>query len=248
MAVSPASGAAIARNLTEVHERIAAAARHAARDPQAVRLVVVTKGRSADEIRAVYMAGARAFGENRVEEGLPKIAALRDLVEVGWHMIGHVQSRKARQVAPAFAWMHSVDRLKIARLLDQAVVTAAVRLKVFLECNVSGEESKTGWLLADRSRWEAVLPEFEQIARLPGLDVRGLMTMAPWTPRMEQARPVFATLRELQSFVCTRLGVGWSELSMGMTDDFEVAVEEGATSVRIGRAVFEGVRPPAAAL
>ncbi len=248
MRAGPASGEAIARRLGEVRERIGAAAGRAGRDPGAVRIVVVTKGRSPDEVRGAQGAGARDFGENRVEEGLPKIAALRDLPAVDWHMIGHIQSRKARQVVPGFAWVHSVDRLKVARLLDQAAARAGTRVKVFLECNVSGEESKTGWPLVERSRWETILPEFEQIARLPGLEVRGLMTMAPWGRQAEQARPVFAALRELQSLACARLGVDWAELSMGMTDDFEVAVEEGATMVRIGRAVFEGLSPTAAAL
>ncbi len=238
----------IARNLVEVQDRIAAAAKRAGREPRAVRLVVVTKGRSVDEIRAAQSAGARDFGENRVEEGLTKIDALRDLAEVTWHMIGHVQSRKAKQVVPDFAWVHSVDRLKIARLLDQAAGAAGVRLKVFLECNVTGEMSKTGWLLAERNRWEAVLAEFERILRLAGLEVRGLMTMAPWGLTAEQVRPAFARLAELQAFARARLGVEWAELSMGMTDDFEVGVEEGATTVRIGRAIFEGARPAGAAI
>ncbi len=245
MSAPGTSATRIESNLAEVKDRIAAAARRAGRDPQQVRLVVVSKGRPPEEIRIAHQAGARAFGENRVEEGLPKIEGLADLSEVEWHMVGHVQSRKARQVVPAFAWVHSLDRLKIARLLDQGAGQAGQRLKVFLECNVSGEEAKSGWRLVDRKAWEAILPELEQVARLTSLNVRGLMTMAPWGSAAGQARPVFAALRELLSFVCARLGVSWSELSMGMTDDFETAIEEGATCVRIGRAVFEGFRSPA---
>lgn len=231
----------IGRNLAAVRGRIEQAAGRAGRDPASVRLVVVTKGRPIEQIRAAYDAGARDLGENRVEEGRPKIASLGELGSAVWHMVGHVQSRKAKEVVPGFAWVHSVDRLKVARLLAQAAVDSGARLRVLLECNVSGEAAKAGWPLAEESTWQAVLPEFADLARLPGLEVCGLMTMAPWSAQVERVRPVFSALRRLLGFVNENLGLGWRELSMGMSDDFEVALEEGATMVRIGRAVFEGM-------
>lgn len=232
----------IAANLERVRARMATAAERSGRSPSAIRLVVVTKGRDAELVRAAYVAGERDFGENRVEEGIPKAAALGDVPDVTWHMIGHIQSRKARQVLPTYGWVHSVDRMKIARLLSRTAEEHGRRLPAFLECNVSGETTKEGWSLSDPSTWPASLPELGQIAGFPGLDIRGLMTMAPWTENREQTRPVFRQLKRLQAFLCTELGVAWAELSMGMTDDYEVAIEEGATAVRIGRAVFE-LRP-----
>jgi pyridoxal phosphate enzyme (YggS family) len=232
------AGRDVAGNLERVRARIAAAARRAGRSPESIRLVAVTKNQPLDLARQAYALGVREFGENRVEEALPRQVALADLTEIRWHMIGHVQSRKARAVAPAFALVHSVDRLKIARALDERASEAGRRLPVLLECNLSGEATKEGWPLARRSSWEAIVSPFEAVCSLPHLEVQGLMTMAPWTERPETARPVFAGLRDLQAFLAARIPGRWIELSMGMTDDFEVAIEEGATIVRIGRAIF----------
>jgi pyridoxal phosphate enzyme (YggS family) len=232
------TGPDVGGNLERVRERIAAAARRAGRSPETIRLVAVTKNQPLDLARLAYALGLREFGENRVEEALPRQAALADLEGIHWHMIGHVQSRKARDVAPAFALVHSVDRIKIARALDERAAEAERRLPVLLECNLSGEASKEGWPLAERSAWEAIVDPFEVVCSLPHLEVQGLMVMAPWTDRPETARPVFAGLRELQVFLAARIPGRWGELSMGMTDDFEVAIEEGATIVRIGRAIF----------
>jgi pyridoxal phosphate enzyme (YggS family) len=232
------AGRDVAGNLERVRERIAAAARRAGRSPETIRLVAVTKNQPLDQARLAYALGLREFGENRVEEALPRQAALADLEGIHWHMIGHVQSRKARDVAPAFALVHSVDRIKIARALDERAAEAGRRLPVLLECNLSGEATKEGWPLAERSGWEAIVAPFEAVCSLPHLEVQGLMTMAPWTDRPETARPVFAKLRELQAVLAARIPGRWAELSMGMTDDFEVAIEEGATIVRIGRAIF----------
>ena len=202
----------------------------------------MTKGFPPETIRLAAQAGLTQVGENRVEEALPKREALGDLPGLAWHMIGHLQSRKAALVPGAFRMVHSVDRPKIARLLDRHASSAGLRLPVLLQCNVSGETSKSGWQLADRSTWETVLPELDQIARMPHLQVMGLMTMAPLTPDPEAARPVFRTLRNLAEFLRGRTPWGWEVLSMGMSDDFEIAVEEGATLLRIGRALF-GTRP-----
>lgn len=216
-------------------ERIAAAAARAGRDPGEVRLVAVSKSQPPEVVRAGYRAGLRMFGENRLEEALPKQAQLRDLADIEWHMVGHIQSRKAKAAASDFHFVHSVDRIKIARRLDQA---AAERLPVTLECNVSGEQTKYGWPLAAPERWPQVLEAFGDLLALPNLRVVGLMTMAPVVSQPELARPVFRRLRELRDYLRGSLPGEWEALSMGMTDDFEVAVEEGATLLRIGRAIF----------
>ncbi len=187
--------AAIRANLERVQERIARAAQRAGRDPADVLLVAVTKGQSPEVVRLAYEAGLRDFGENRVEEALPKIAALTDLEDVRWHMIGHIQSRKARAVPQPFALVHSVDREKIARLLDRFAAEAGRRLPVLLECNVSGEASKEGWRLNDAASWESALETLAGVVSLAHLHVRGLMTMAPWTADMEQVRGTFRRLR-----------------------------------------------------
>ncbi len=232
----------VAEKVEKVWSRIADAAERAGRSGQEVRLVAVTKGHPVAAIRVAYEAGIREIGENRVEEALPKLEALRDLRDLKWHMIGHIQSRKARWVVPDFDMVHSVDRMKIARRLDRFAGEAGRRLPVLLECNVSGEPTKAGWILTERESWEATLDDFRQVVSLPNLEVRGLMTIAPLSDDEELVRGVFKRLRELRDFLRERLPGNWDELSMGMTDDFEIAVEEGATMVRIGRAIF-GPRP-----
>jgi pyridoxal phosphate enzyme (YggS family) len=199
-------------------------------------------------MQAAYRAGVRNFGENRVEEGSLKIPAFDDWSAAEpptWHMIGHLQSRKAADALAYFDIVHSVDSLKLAERLSRlAEGTDRVPLPILLECNVSGEASKYGYEL---SRWQASreirLAFFDvvrEISRLPRLHLHGLMTMAPLVAEPEQARPVFAALRLLRDALAEEFpAVDWRHLSMGMTDDFEVAVEEGATLVRIGRAIFE---------
>jgi pyridoxal phosphate enzyme (YggS family) len=229
-------------SISKVRDRIAAAAQRAGRDPLEITLVAVTKTHLAEVVRAAAEAGLRDFGENRIEEASPKIAAV-GRGDVHWHMIGHVQSRKAREVARAgFALVHSVDSLKLAgRLSRYATETGRVQ-PILLECNVSGEAAKEGFAAwGGPARWETLLPEWEKIRTLSGVRVRGLMTMAPIVPESEAARPVFQRLRELRDYLRAHLplaGGNWRELSMGMTDDFEAAIAEGATIVRIGRAIF----------
>lgn len=233
-------------NLRSVQERIAAAATRAGRDPNGISLVAVTKTQSPATIREAFRLGQRCFGENRVEEAETKVPELPE--EIAWHMIGHVQSRKAGRVAQIFEVIHSVDSVKLARRLDRACEGQSHPLPVLLECNVSGEAAKYGFA-ADRwaengpqrdALWSAV----ESIAALPNLDVRGLMTMAPIVTDPELARPVFISLRNLRDELAAAFAqTDWPELSMGMTDDFEVAVEEGATLVRVGRAIFDPGQP-----
>ncbi len=232
----------IEARLVALRRRVVAAAARAGRDPGEVRIVAVSKGHPAEAIRLAYEAGVRDFGENRVEEAEPKLDALLDLTEARWHMVGHVQSRKARRVAGRFDVVHSVDRLKLARRLDRFASEQGRRLPVLLECNVSGEATKFGFAAEERERWEEVLTQAREILSLPNLEVLGLMTMAPWVPDPEAARPYFRRLWELRDFLQERLSVSLPELSMGMSDDFEPAVEEGATMIRIGRALF-GPRP-----
>lgn len=228
---------AIAGNSVRVRERMAAAAARVGRtDP--ILLVAVSKGQPTALIRAAHAAGLRDFGENRVEEAGPKIEALSDLADLHWHLIGHVQSRKADQASGRYDLIHSVDRLKIARRLEDRAAKAGRRQPILLECNVSGERAKAGWPMARADDWDEQLSDIEQVVGYAHLEVRGLMTMAPMTDDSELVRSVFRRLRELRDFLARRLPGDWSELSMGMTDDFELAVEEGATIVRIGRAIF----------
>jgi hypothetical protein len=234
----PDPAAEVAANLEAVMARIRGAAQRSGRDASAVRLVAVTKAQPPDRVRAAYRAGVCDFGENRVEEALAKLVEFSQMQGVRWHMIGHIQSRKARLVAPAFEMVHSVDRLKIAGLLDRHAGEAGRRLPVLLECNVSGEATKEGWASWDKGAWQALAGQARQVLELPHLEVLGLMTMAPWTAEPDTVRPVFRRLRALRDFLAERVPGRWDELSMGMSDDFEVAVEEGATLVRIGRAIF----------
>ena len=232
----------VSRRLDDVHRRVEAAALRSGRNPEAIALVVVTKGHPPQVVRSAHAAGIRRFGENRVEELLSKSESLRDLADVEWHLVGHLQSRKVRELPASVAMVHSVDRPKIALRLAEYGDQRGKPLDVLLECNVSGEVSKQGWRLEDPAAWERALPEWEQVSRLTGLRVVGLMTMAPQTPDAGRVRGVFRSLFELREFVARRLGLSWPQLSMGMSDDFEIAVEEGTTLLRVGRAIL-GERP-----
>jgi pyridoxal phosphate enzyme (YggS family) len=225
-------------NINRVLERIEAATLRSGRKPKAVRLVAISKGQDTSKIREAYALGLRDFGENRVLEALAKQEQLADLEDICWHMVGHIQSRKASLVVPHFSFVHSIDRMKIAERLDIRSGQVGYKLPAFLECNVSGEETKGGWDLQDRSSWEGILPRFEAILALSNLRIQGLMTMAPFTEDVDWIRSVFHSLRELRDYLALRLPGNWQELSMGMTDDYEIAIEEGATMVRIGRAIF----------
>jgi len=234
----------IERNLGLVRETIAAACVRVNRDPSSVTLIAVSKTHTSEQILEVVAAGAQHFGENRVEESSVKIPAVnrQTPVSLTWHMVGHVQSRKAREVLPLFDVVHSVDSLKLADKLSRLAVEAGKRLDVMLEVNVSGEDSKSGlagsgWS-SDPAIREPLWQEIGQIFALPGLNVRGLMTMAPIVEQMEQARPVFANLAALREALMSAFQQALPDLSMGMTDDYAVAIEEGATLVRVGRAIF----------
>ncbi len=246
-------------NLRNVQRRIAEAAGRAGRDPAEVTLVAVTKTFTADHIQAACELGVRHFGENRVGEAAEKSPIVNQWIEeqalppITWHMVGHLQSRKARDAIQLFDIIHSVDTLKLAQRLNRALPSSPPGLggkeggrktmPILLESNVSGEEAKYGFALArwveDEEQRERFFAIVEEILALPQVEVQGLMTMAPIVADPEEVRPYFRRMRRLRDALAERFpGESWRHLSMGMTDDFEVAIEEGATLVRIGRAIF----------
>lgn len=238
----------IAANLTHIRARIAEAALRAGRTPGDVCLVAVTKTCPVEAILAAWECGQRDFGENRPEEGAQKVieTAARlagEDVKPVWHMIGHIQRRKANLVTAHFDVVHAIDRPAVAQKLSALAVEAKRELPVLLECNVSGEASKYGYSAAgwehDPILRERLYAEVAAVLTLPGLRLEGLMTMAPIADDAETVRPVFASLRALRDALRERFpAITLPHLSMGMTDDFEVAIEEGATLVRIGRGIF----------
>jgi PLP dependent protein len=229
----------IAEQLALFQPRLRLAAERAGRNLAEITLVAVSKTHGPDLVTEAARAGLRDFGENRVEEAGPKMQAV-SAPDLRWHMVGHIQSRKAKEVIQAqFALIHSVDSVKLAERLSGLAAAAGRVQPILLECNVSGEASKEGFLAQTEADWQARRPEFAAMLALPGVRVQGLMTMAPVVPDPEAARPVFRRLREWRDYLRIHLPQGdWRELSMGMTDDFEPAIAEGATLVRIGRAIF----------
>lgn len=218
----------IARRLEDLLERISTAARRTGRDASSIRLVLASKTQDAAAIRAAYNAGAREFGENYVQEALSKQAELANLGDIRWHLIGHLQTNKAKAAAPAFAMIHSIDSARLADALARA--RPSPRVRGLIEVNLGGESSKGG---VAPDKVGALLEEVRD-----KIEVAGLMTIPPPASTPELARPYFARLRQLCERLAKQSGLRLSELSMGMTDDFEVAIEEGATIVRVGRAVF----------
>jgi PLP dependent protein len=234
--------ASIRENYQHTLDQIASAAHKSDRDPKEIRLVVVTKSQPVEVVRAAMEAGVRVFGENYPEEGVMKIQSLAGQTGVEWHMIGHVQSRKARIVSDHFALLHSLDSLKLARRLDRFAAERDHVLPVLLEFNVGGEESKAGWDASEPYRWAGLLPEISSLLELPNLRVHGLMTMPPLGTEPEDSRRFFLHLRALRDHLASQFPqVEWRELSMGTSADYMVAVEEGATLVRVGTAIV-GVR------
>lgn len=233
--------------LNKVSDRIEQAANRVGRDPSNVTLVAVTKTWPAEVVAAAYAAGIRNIGENRPEELSRKKAQLLDLLpdtgDLIWHQIGTLQSRKTKLVAENATVFHALDRLKIAQRLSRQLVELDRSLPLFLEMNLSGESSKSGFLAnkweEDATQRNALRNVIEAAAQLPGLELQGLMTMAPWGVAEEQIRTVFRRTRLLAEWLnneCPQVAL--NQLSMGMTDDFEIAIEEGATFVRVGRAIF----------
>ena len=223
----------IAENLAAVRGRLEQAARTAGRSPSDVRLVAISKTFPAEAVRAAYAAGQVDFGENRVQEGLQKIRETAEL-SCRWHLVGHLQTNKARKVAGPFAYVHSVDSLELMTRLDQAASAEQTTPSLLIQVDLAGESTKFG-------APEPALPAlFEAAARLQSARVVGLMLLPPFSEDPEQARPWFRRLRQIRDELA-RNGVPaeqLQELSMGMSHDFHVAVEEGATIVRVGTAIF----------
>jgi pyridoxal phosphate enzyme (YggS family) len=220
----------LAANLESVRQRIAAACGRSGRDPAAVTLMAVSKNQPPEMIRAAAEAGLTLFGENRVQEAKSKIGQCPGPLR--WHMIGHLQSNKCRDAVSLFSMIQSVDSLPLAVEINKWASHFAKTMPVLLEINIAGESSKFG------CSPERLLAELPQINALPRLEIHGLMTVAPFTPDPEKVRPVFRRLRELKGECEKILGAPLPHLSMGMTGDFEVAVEEGATMIRLGTALF----------
>jgi PLP dependent protein len=226
----------VAQSISRVRERIRVATTHAGRDPNEITLMAVSKTFPANAIREAYQLGLRHFGENRVQEFIGKSDALGDLKDARWHMIGHLQSNKAVKAAEFFHAIDSVDSLKLAEKLNEAAGKMNKKLAVLIEVKVGGEEAKSG--VAPDS------PELDQILtgapRFEHLEVHGLMTIPPFFEDAQVARPYFRKLRELRDQIIARSlpGVGMDVLSMGMSHDFDVAIEEGSTCIRVGTAIF----------
>ena len=231
----------IADNLKRVRERMAVAARRVGREPESVALMAVSKTFPAEAIREAYAAGQRLFGENYVQEFAAKRAALRDLADAKFHLIGHLQSNKAAKAVEVFSAVDSVDSLKLAQKLNAALAGRNERVPVLLEMNVGGEQSKTGIPL-DSPELDAILGA---AGELDHLEIRGLMVIPPMTDDPTAARPFFRAVRDLRDRIAGQRapGIRMDVLSMGMSHDFEIAIEEGSTCVRIGTAIF-GARPP----
>ncbi|MGA9544864.1 MAG: YggS family pyridoxal phosphate-dependent enzyme [Candidatus Sulfotelmatobacter sp.] len=226
----------VAGNIASIHERIVTAARRVGRNADEVALMAVSKTQPPERIREAYQAGQRLFGENRVQEFAAKAGVLQDLRDAEWHMIGHLQTNKAAKTAELFQAVDSVDSLKLAERLDAAARHLGRKLDVLIEINVGGEAVKSG-VAPDSSALEELLLA---APRLEALVFRGLMTVPPFTEDPEGARPYFRKLRVLRDAIAARKlpTVAMDQLSMGMSHDFEVAIEEGSTCVRVGTAIF----------
>lgn len=224
----------IARNVRTVLDNIRRAAQRVSRQPETIRLLAATKSVSADRILEAIQAGVRILGENRLQEALPKIDAVGPREGLSWHFIGRLQRRKVKAVVGLFGLIHSVDSLELAAEIDRRAGEAGLRQAVLLEVNIGGEASKTGFTPA------GVADALAVIDRMPNLGVKGLMAIPPPTAEAEGARPYFRRLRELARSLAspTLHRVRLEELSMGMSQDYEIAVEEGATLVRVGSAIF----------
>jgi len=226
-------------NYHRILERISVVASIAGRDPGEIRLVVVTKGQPAEKIQAVIEAGAIDLGENYLEDAIPKIELFRPSRDLIWHMIGHVQSRKAPGVCQYFSYVQSLDSLKLAHRMSRSIGDPNSAKSVLIEFNVSGEETKFGFPAWQEDRWNQLLSELREIVAQPNLAIHGLMGMAPYSQNPESARPYFQRLFRLREYLNFQIPEGdWRELSMGMSADFEIAIQEGATIVRLGEAVM----------
>ncbi|MCF7709271.1 MAG: YggS family pyridoxal phosphate-dependent enzyme [Verrucomicrobia bacterium] len=223
-----------ASNLKHIKDRITAACRRCGRDPASVELMAVSKNVSPEKISEAAEAGQTLFGENRVQEAKAKIGRCPGHLQ--WHMIGHLQTNKCRDAIELFDTIQSLDSLKLAREIDKTAAKLSKSVPVLIEVNVAGESSKHGFSPGD------LIAELKQLEEFPNIEIHGLMTIAPWTNNPERLRPMFKGLRELKFRCEDIIGAPLPQLSMGMTNDFEIAIEEGSTMIRVGTALF-GERP-----
>ncbi|NJN97129.1 MAG: YggS family pyridoxal phosphate-dependent enzyme [Anaerolineales bacterium] len=240
----------MAARIEELWQRIHRAAERAGRSTDEITVVAVTKTHPLEAVIAAYQAGLRHFGENRAAEGKDKATGLTEWLRQSggeaptWHLIGHLQSRQVDEALGVYHFIHSLDSLKLAQRIDRlAARNNCPPLEVLLQCNVSGETSKSGFELArwtsDEEQWQTFLETVLEISRLDNVIIRGLMTIAPWFDDPAEARPTFQSLAALRTRLQAELPqLDWTHLSMGMSDDFEIAIEEGATLIRVGRILF----------
>ena len=227
----------ISDRVEKVRERIERTAQSSGRNLAEIELIAVTKEKSAAVVKQLFESGIIKIGESYLKEALFKIELLKEY-QLEWHMIGNIQHGKEKQIAFHFTEVHSVDRLEVAEELNRRAQQTQRILPVYLEYNVSGEGTKLGWQAQESRQWEKLLPDFEQVIDLSSLEVKGLMTMAPYAKDPDEARPYFSRLRKLRDYLAKRIpGIYLEGLSMGMSGDFEIAIEEGATVLRIGSAL-----------
>lgn len=227
----------IRERIEQIQERIDKAAQRAGRNPAEIELIAVTKEKSAAVVKSLSENGITKIGESYLREALFKIKILSDY-KLEWHMIGNIQHGKETQIALNFAEVHSVDRLQIAETLNKKAKQFDRILPVYLEFNVSGEDTKHGWSAWKESQWEQLLPELDRVMDFPSLEIKGLMTMAPYSVNPEDARPIFHKLKKLGNYLSRNYpAANLNGFSMGMSGDFEIAIEEGATVLRIGSAL-----------
>lgn len=222
----------ITANINKIKQRIAAAATRCNRAPESIKLLAVTKTVPLPAIEQAIEAGITVLGENYVQEAKEKIAVIGQ--RASWHMIGHLQTNKAKYTVNLFDYIHSVDRLELAAEINKRARLIARKINILIEINVSGEKTKNGITASE------AIELIKNVSMLESVSVKGLMTMAPYSTNPENSRPYFSELRNLRNkIICEGItNIQMEELSMGMTDDFEIAIEEGATIVRIGRAIF----------
>jgi pyridoxal phosphate enzyme (YggS family) len=233
----------IRQNYESIKNKISRAANLYGRDEADITLVVVTKGQTLDKVRMAIDLGIRDLGENYVEEGTEKIQAFSGKAKITWHMIGHIQSRKAVDAVRNFDYIHSIDSVKLATRLNRFAVEQGKEIPALLECNTSGEKSKFGFSIWNEDQWPAFLSSSKEITALNNIKIMGLMVMAPYLENPEGTRPFFRKASILARRLNDNIpGKLFSQLSMGMSSDYEIAIQEGATLVRIGQAIL-GARP-----
>lgn len=229
----------ILQNLKQIEERIARAAERSGRQRADVKLIVVSKAQPAEKIKAAYLAGARYFGENYPEETAGKIGYFSDNFDIEWHMIGHLQSRKAKIVAESFHMLQSLDSLHTAEKLNRILAESSRTLPCLIEINIGGEESKGGLNYSKDEQIDAIREFIKGMKPFECLSIEGLMTMPPLWEEPDKSRPYFSRLRNLKDVLEKDFPeISWRELSMGTSGDFETAIEEGSTMVRIGSAIL----------